>query len=78
LGDLREAEGTGDKKLERWMFSDWLNKVPGSQKSAAIPILKKGDLKLYIYLYVYISNNSVSTYASINNPFTRFFLNIYS
>ena len=24
------------------MFTDWLNKVPGSKKSAAIPFLKKG------------------------------------
>jgi hypothetical protein len=25
-----------------WMFSDWLNKTPGSKKAGAIPFLKKG------------------------------------
>jgi len=38
LDEIKEA-GESERKLEKWMFSDWLNK--GQQKEAAIPFLKK-------------------------------------
>ncbi len=41
LDELREAGEDGDKGFERWLMTDWLEKTPGSKKSAALPFLKK-------------------------------------
>jgi hypothetical protein len=32
LDELREAEGEDSRGLERWLFTDWLRKTPGSMK----------------------------------------------
>ncbi|KAJ1461595.1 hypothetical protein M885DRAFT_506618 [Pelagophyceae sp. CCMP2097] len=39
LDELEEAEVTGDRKLERWLLSDWLN--PTRRKQPALPFLPK-------------------------------------
>lgn len=43
LDELRELESTGSdaRQLERWFYTDWIQKVPGSDKPAALPFLKK-------------------------------------
>ena len=43
LDELRELELTGsdDRQLERWFYTDWIKKVPGSNKPSALPFLKK-------------------------------------
>lgn len=41
LDDLREAGEVDEKSFERWLMTDWLEKVPGSDKPAAIPFIKK-------------------------------------
>jgi len=39
LDDLDAAEATGDKKLERWLLTDW--REPSRRKEPALPMLPK-------------------------------------
>ena len=39
LDDLDAAESTGDKKLERWLLTDW--REPSRRKEPALPMLPK-------------------------------------
>ena len=39
LDELDEAEATGDRKLERWLFTDW--REPSRRKEPALPMLPK-------------------------------------
>ena len=39
LDDLDEAEATGDRKLERWLLTDW--REPSRRKEPALPMLPK-------------------------------------
>ena len=39
LDELDEAEATGDRKLERWLLTDW--REPSRRKEPALPMLPK-------------------------------------
>ena len=39
LDELDEAEATGDRKLERWVLTDW--REPSRRKEPALPMLPK-------------------------------------
>ena len=39
LDELDEAETTGDRKLERWLLTDW--REPSRRKEPALPMLPK-------------------------------------
>ena len=39
LDELDEAEATGDRKLERWVLTDW--REPSRRKAPALPMLPK-------------------------------------
>ena len=39
LDELDEAEATGDRKLERWLLTDW--REPSRSKEPALPMLPK-------------------------------------
>ena len=39
LDELDEAEATGDRKLERWLLTDW--REPSSRTEPALPMLPK-------------------------------------
>ena len=42
LDELDEAEATGDRKLERWLLTDW--REPSRRKEPALPMLPKSKL----------------------------------
>jgi hypothetical protein len=48
LDELKEAEGNEEKGFERWLFSDWLNKTPGSAKPGKYC---KTTIRDYYYCY---------------------------
>ncbi len=39
LDELDEAEATGDRKLERWLLTDW--REPSRRKEPALPMLPR-------------------------------------